>query len=98
MAEPQRRDELLQIRIARILIELALADARRKGLTSDFRFVLFELDLGREESSPRKGHSELAVDRPAILRREVQFFVVDPEPGARDIRRQVDAGRHDLLE
>ena len=98
VAELHRRHELLQVGIARILIELALGDAGGKRLAPELEGVLRKLDLSGEQALVGQAYRECAIDGPIILRRELKFLVGRPEPRAGDGGRDLDAGRHRLLQ
>ena len=60
MAERHGRDELLEIRIARILIELALGDARGERLAPELEPVVLEPHLPGEQSAASANCTENA--------------------------------------
>src|SRR4051794_1167516 len=93
MAERHGGDELFQVRVARVLIELAVSDAGGKWLAVEREPVVFELDLAGEQSLRRELHREGTVHWPIVLRRKAEFLVAGPEPCARKRRREVNAAR-----
>ena len=91
MSEPHRRYELLQIRVARILVEPALRDLRGKRLAAKVEAVIFQADTGGEEPLAVEGHRELAVNRPIVLGSELEILIAQPYPGAGEMGRELNA-------
>ena len=97
MTELQRGDQLLEIGIARILVELALRDLREEWLAPEVEAVVFQQHSPAEESLSRERYREGLVNGPVVLRRELQILVAHPVPGAGHLRRKVDPGRDRLV-
>ncbi len=91
MGEARVDHGFLRRRVLRVLIELALHDARLERRTGEIETVLVDLDVLGEGELRIEIHRVFLPDRPVVLRREVQFAVVEPGPGAGQIRLHRDA-------
>ena len=97
MAEFHRGDQLLEVRVARILVENALRNLGGKRLASEIETVVFQQHSPGKESLPREGNREGLIHRPVVLRRELQVLVAHPAPLTGHLRGKVDPCRDRLV-
>ena len=81
MRKAERRHQLFQRRVGRVLVQLVLRKAGAERLGGELAAVLVEQDAVGEQGFLRQIEGVMGVDGPVFLRREHQRAVIGPAPG-----------------